>query len=160
MSADLIDGTRDFDVVKAGAVVTVNASRLSIRKQRMLQELVRDKAKAVVREEYVAASRLIPDKERVQFLVQASAANADPDPGRLQQLQESVWCLAQTLVMGCSCNGKVLDYDGALDLIEADPETADLIRYHCLGIDVDELMKVLKEQPRPEEAAATPTFPG
>ena len=158
MSADLVDGSRDFDIVKAGAVVTVTAARLSIRKQRMLQELVRDKARAVVRDEYVAASRLLPDKERVQFLVQASAANADPDPHRLQQLQESVWCLAQTLIMGCSVNGKGLDYDGALDLIEADTETSDLIRYHCLGIDVDELLKALK-QPQPEEAAA-PTFPG
>lgn len=148
---------RNFDVVKSdGTVIAIGVKQLTLRQLRQRGDMFVEKIRSDNRTEAIAIANQLPEKERVKFLVESARANVSIDPEKAKDINDTVWGILQTVALGCS----KYSYEQLFDIFDMCNESQfDLMRYHALGVDVDELLKAIESTKKKEGETVATSFP-
>lgn len=157
MDTKLIESPREFTIIKNGTPLPFPVRKLTIKQLAKRADAIRDIIRNDRRSEYMKIAESLPAADRSRFLIEAGRSNVTVDNEAFRALDESAIGIRETLVLATDLSSveieSLMNMDGGVNL-----EELDYARYHALGMNVDELRKLVAEQTE-DVADSGDTFP-
>jgi len=98
---ELTTPTKTFNLAQKDGYVAIVCKELTIRQRKQLNDKLVENLKAKSRQETLALAKILPDADRIKFLVEASKQNivSDEDMKAYRMTDEAV---KETLVYSCT----------------------------------------------------------